>query len=129
MRRLAIAAAVMLGACGEDAEPRFQASCAADSAMEKIECVVVNQGTKAGRACLTARLQPEQGAPIIARRACTGVLAPERTAVVTPAFEQLPVSRVRRTLASRCVKHGRWSCTIDIVENSRQLGENLPGER
>jgi hypothetical protein len=118
-----------LGACGEEAEPRFHASCTPDPALEKLACTITNQGTKAGRACLTARLQPEQGAAIIARRACTSVLAPEQSAVVTPAFEQLATSRARKTLASRCAKDGRWSCVIDIVENSRQLGENLPAER
>lgn len=126
---VALAVLGMLGACGEEAEPRFHASCTPDPELEKLTCTVANQGTKAGRACLTARLQPEQGAPIIARRACTSVLAPEQSVTVTPAFEQLPTARVHKTLASRCAKNGSWSCKIDIVENSRQLGENLPAER
>ena len=138
-RGWAVAAIAVLGAvgavgavgagCGEAAEPQFHASCTPDAAMEQLACTVSNKGTKAGRACLTARLQPEKSAPIIARRVCTVVLDPDRSAVVTPLFEQLPRARRDRTLASRCAKDGRWSCAIDIVESSRELGENLPAER
>ena len=124
---LAAAAAVVLAGCGEEREARFAASCAPDPLMEQLACTVQNTGTKAGRACLTARAQPEKGAPIIARRMCTGVLEPAQTAVVTPRFEQLPQARRGKTLASRCAKDGRWSCAVDIVETPRELGENLPG--
>jgi hypothetical protein len=60
---------------------------------------------------------------------CTGVLEPAQTAVITPPFEQLPQARKGKTLASRCVKDGRWSCAIDIVETPSEMIENLPGSR
>lgn len=121
------ALAVGAAACGDAGEAVFAASCAPDPQQEQITCTVQNKGTKAGRACITARVQPERSAPIIARRMCTGMLDPAQTAVITPMFEQLPTARRNKTLASRCAKDGRWSCGIDIVETPREMGENLPG--
>jgi hypothetical protein len=124
-----VSAALAAGAaaCGDAGEAAFTASCAPDTEMAQLTCTVQNRGTKAGRACITARLQPERSAPIIARRMCTGMLDPAQSAVLTPMFEQLPTARRGKTLASRCAKDGRWTCVIDIVETPRQMGENLPG--
>jgi hypothetical protein len=113
--------------CGDAGEAAFIATCAPDTQMEQLTCTVQNRGTKAGRACITARVQPERSAAIIARRMCTGMLEPAQTAVITPMFEQLPTARRNKTLASRCAKNGSWKCGIDIVETPREMGENLPG--
>jgi hypothetical protein len=120
-RALAAAALAALAACGPDAEPRLDAACAPDAAMEQVTCKIRNNGTAASRACFTARVQPEAGAPLIARRMCTAVLEPGQATEVKPLFEQL--DRVRRadTLVSRCVRQARWTCKIDIVETPREM--------
>lgn len=124
------AVVIALAACGgPDAEPRFRVACAPDASREFVTCTVENHGTGPGRACLTARLYPEGEAPIIARRVCVDTIAPGQSATTRPLFEQIERARVRKTVASRCVRDGDWVCKIDLVESRQQLGENLPPKK
>jgi hypothetical protein len=116
-----------LGACGSAAEPMFAAACGPDPTMERVVCTVRNNGTAAGNACFTARAQPETGLPLIARRVCTAVLAPGQAVEVVPPFEQIERVRRANTLASRCLRLGRWTCRVDIVETPREMaGQREP---
>jgi hypothetical protein len=117
---LALAAAV-LAACSPADEPRFDAACAPNVAMEEVTCTIRNNGTAAGHACITARVQPPAGPPLIARRLCTALLEPGRSTEVTPEFEQLERVRRAKTLPSRCLRLGRWICRVDIVETPREM--------
>jgi hypothetical protein len=117
----AIALAAVLAACGPAAEPRFDAACAPDVAMEQVTCTIRNNGTKAGHACITVRAQPEAGLPLIARRLCTALLEPGHASEVKPQFEQLERVRRAKTLPSRCLKLGRWTCKLDVVETPREM--------
>lgn len=123
------AAVAAMTACGQAPEARFSATCGPDEALERVNCTVQNHGAKAGRACVTARVQPEQGLPIVAQRSCTSVLEPGQKAGLTAQFVQLERMRRANTLALRCVKGGAWTCKVDIVEEPGMLGENLPASR
>ncbi len=125
-RALALAAAAALTACGPTAEPRFDAACAPDVGMEQVRCTIRNNGTKEGHACITARAQPEAGPPLIARRLCTGLLQPGHAIEVTPEFEQLERVRRGKTVASRCLKQGQWTCKVDVVETPREIAGQSP---
>jgi hypothetical protein len=93
--------------------------------MEQVTCRVHNHGKKAGRACFTARVQPETGAPLVARRACT-VLEPGHSTEATPQFVLLDPRR-GETMTDRCLRQGRWTCKVDVVETPDELLENQPG--
>ena len=122
----ALAALAALGACDPAAEPRFAATCGPDTTMEKVTCRIHNHGKKAGRACVTARVQPETGVALVARRVCTAVLEPGHSAEATPQFEQLDRRPNSNPVASRCLRLGRWTCKVDVVETPDQLLENQP---
>lgn len=124
------AVVIALAACGgPDAEPRFRVACAPDASREFVTCTVENHGTGPGRACLTVRLTPPADAPLIARRVCVPAVAPGASATTSPQFDQIAQTRVRKTVASRCVKDGDWICKVEVIESPQQLVENLPPER
>ncbi|MBA3818252.1 MAG: hypothetical protein H0X17_05125 [Deltaproteobacteria bacterium] len=123
---LGLGAALGLGlgvgaACGSAKDPRFKAACAPDAALEKVVCTVENVGKARGRACLTATQDLPQGRPLIAQRACTGVIEPGGTATLVPRFDG--------DLA-KCVtlQPHEWICKGHILESERALGENIPPE-
>lgn len=118
-------AACALAACDAPAEPLLAAGCVPDVAMEQVTCTIRNNGTAASRACFTARVQPEVGMPIIARRVCTAVLEPGQATEVKPPFAQLERARHGQTLASRCMQAGVWTCKIDVVETPREMSGQL----
>jgi hypothetical protein len=121
-----LAGLIGLAACKSEGEPRFSVTCEPNLGMEQIACKVHNHGTKAGRACFTARVQPEQGQMLVGRRLCTGMLEPGRTMEGTPVFDQLDPTRRKLTFTRLCVKDGQWTCKVDIVETPEQLLENQP---
>jgi hypothetical protein len=121
-----LAALAALAACDPAAEPRFAATCAPDTAMEQVTCRIHNHGKQAGRACFTARVQPETGTPLVAQRMCTGVLEPGRSVEATPRFEPLDRLQRSKTVVSRCLRQGRWTCKVDVAESPDELLENQP---
>lgn len=128
--RLGAAIAIALAACGgPEPEPRFRVTCVPDPTREFVMCTVENHGTGPGRACLTVQLKAPEDAPLIARRVCVPAVAPGASATTSPQFDQIAQTRVRKTVASRCVKDGDWICKIDVLEAPQQLVENLPPER
>ena len=116
-------------ACDPPAEPRFAATCSPDDTMTQVKCTIKNHGTKASRACLRARLQPEEGPETITRRVCTVVLGPGQSAQVTPPFEQLGRISPGELILSQCAPTGQWTCKVSVVETSSEMAENIPKER
>ncbi|MDQ3368729.1 MAG: hypothetical protein M3680_25145 [Myxococcota bacterium] len=117
-----LAVGLGLGAgCGGAKQPRFKAACAPDAALEKVVCTVENVGQARGRACLTATQDLPQGRPLIAQRACTGMIEPGQAATLVPRFDG--------DLA-KCVtlQPHEWICKGHILESDRALGENIPPE-
>jgi len=122
----ALAALAGLAACEPAAAPSFAATCEPSATMEQVICRVHNHGKRAGRACFTARVQPESGPPLVAQRMCTGMLEPGRSLEATPSFEQLDRARRGKTVPDRCVRQGRWTCKVDVVETADELLQNQP---
>jgi hypothetical protein len=121
MRYLALLVFVL--GCKRDA-PEFRASCAPNSALDGLQCVVENVGTASGRACMTAREQPPKAQPLVARRLCTNVLGPgEKSPPMVPTFDR------KVNLQKLCAPDGIWVCKDEIVETPQMLGENIPGRR
>ena len=126
-RALALAAAV--AACDPEPEPLFGATCAPSASMEGVTCTIRNHGKKASRACFRARVQPETGDPIIARRICTRVLGPGQSAEAPAQFEQVGGIAPSGQLVAQCARNGEWACKVDVVETSREMAEDQPKER
>ena len=124
---LAFAAAAV--GCEPEPEPQFTAACAPDGSLQRVTCTIRNHGKKAGRACFRARLSPEEGEPIIARRVCTKVLGPEESAEVPAIFERLGPVGPAELLSGVCVPNGQWTCKADVLETPREMTENQPKPR
>jgi hypothetical protein len=124
-----VALALAVAACEAEPEPLFGATCAPDASMEGVTCTIRNHGKKASRACFRARVQPETGDPIIARRICTKVLGPEQSAEVPAQFEKIGGIEPSSQLVTQCMKYGQWTCKVDVVETSREMSENQPKAR
>jgi hypothetical protein len=122
------ALALALASCEPAREARFSASCAPDEARETVRCTVTNHGTKAGRACITPRVQPPTGVPIIGQRLCTKSIEPGAALTMTAMFDQLERARRDTTLASRCARNEtEWICKTDVVEQSSlAMTDNAP---
>lgn len=123
MRARWIAVLVAAGACQKSPEPaRFQASCKPNSALDGMECVVENIGTRPGRACVTSREQVPKSRPLVAQRVCTGVLEPGQKHEFRPKFDRYP------SLQPVCSPDGTWICRDEIVETPEMLVQNIPGQ-
>lgn len=125
----AVGALAVVAGCEPAAEPLMAATCAPSAAMDRLTCTVRNSGKKASRACLRARVQPQEGAPLIGRRVCSKVIEPGQAVEVTPLFEQLGLRQPADVLAGLCVVNGQWACKVDVVETPREMIENVPKER
>jgi hypothetical protein len=126
---MALVAATAVAACEPAAEPLMAATCGPSAAMDRLTCTIRNSGKKASRACLRARVQPQEGAPLIGRRVCTKVIEPGQAAEVTPLFEQLGLRHPSDVLTGMCMVHGQWACKVDVVETSREMVEDVPKVR
>jgi len=115
--------------CEPEPEPRFSAACAPDGSLQRVTCAIRNHGKKASRACFRARLQPQTGEPVIARRVCTKVLGPEEGAEVPAMFERLGRVEAADLVSSVCAPDGRWACKVDVLETPREMAENQPRSR
>ena len=120
MTRSAWCLTALLAGCSAGDDIRFSATCSPAVDHDRVTCTVQNLGNAASRACLTVKLDVPERRPIVARRVCTGVLAPQQTVTVAPPF----VDKL-----TPCLNDNRWWCKIEILENSRTMGENLPPAR
>jgi len=128
----AAACALLLAAtagCEQEPEPLFGAQCAIDAGREHVTCTIRNHGKKASRACFRARIQPQTGEPVIARRVCTRVLGPDEQAEVPVPFEHLGRVGPAELLNNLCVVAGEWTCKLDVLETPREMTENQPKPR
>lgn len=118
--RTALVFLLGLAACGGKDAPRFRASCEPDADMKKLVCTIENRGGIRGRACLTARLQPDTGPLLHAPRACSGWIEAGKTATVIPQFKV--------DLDRKCgqIQPREWRCKVSLLEDDKMLGENLP---
>jgi hypothetical protein len=115
--------------CEAEPEPQLTAMCAPDGSLQRVTCTIRNHGKKAGRACFRARLQPQEGEPLIARRVCTKVLGPDEGAEVPAMFERLGRLEPAELLTSVCAPSGQWTCKADVLETPREMTENQPKPR
>jgi hypothetical protein len=121
MVRWLIIAALVAGGCGDDPhDPNFGGTCVPKSTNLGVDCTIHNKAKKPHRACITVRLVREGKIPMASRRTCTRAIQPDERFTLSPEFNEG---------FDRCVVENRWACTIEIVENSRTMGENLPAER